>query len=189
MTITTRRTAALGALLAAAAAPLIALSTSAIAAADPNDLWEEPIDSYGTSGSYGAPDSINNPTDGTDFDITGTPGTETLSGDLDVAGTGIADPIGTFNESNQTVSLGTDSYLYSDNSTDTYQDVVGGTPNGDSIVQDYSSVWDTTNSGSTFTELWGSDFTETLNSAGNLINVADTVDLFGHAVTLFDLPL
>jgi hypothetical protein len=182
MTITTRRTAVLGGLLAAAAAPLIALSTSAIAGADPNGLYEDPLNSWGASGSFGSPDGDN-------FDISGTPGTETLSGDLDIAGSGLDNPIGTFSENDQTVATGSDSFLYSDNSTETYQDIVGGSPNGDSIVQDFSGVYDTTNSGATFTDLWSSDFTETLNSAGSIINIADTVDLFGHSFTLFDLPL
>lgn len=173
MTITTRRTAVLGGLLAAAAAPLIALSTSAIAAADPDT---DPIglsgtDAWGTSdGEWGSLGSYN------------------VVGDVVDDNYPALNNIGTFSDNVQIFGNASDELATVDE-TVTYQDVLNGVSNGDTIVQDLNGVYDTTDGGSTSTDLWSSDFFETLNSTGSLINITDDVDLFGHAFTLFDIPL
>jgi hypothetical protein len=173
MTITTRRTAVLGGLLAAAAAPLIALSTSAIAGADPNTdpIYGSFTDTWGTSdGDFGSPGTFNGVGDLYDDNYPALGNIGTLSDTSQIFGSG-ADELATFNE------------------TETYADVLNGVSNGDTIVQDFNGVYDTTDGGSTSTDLWSSDFFETLNSTGSLINITDDVDLFGHAFTLFDIPL
>jgi len=173
MTITTRRTAVLGGLLAAAAAPLIALSTGAIATADPNTdlIGFDTTDAWGTS-------------DGT----WGSPGSYDAVGDLVDDNYPALGNVGTFSENLQVFGTASDE-LATVSDTETYADVLNGVSNGDTIVQDLSGVYDTTDGGASQTELWGSDFFETLNSTGSLINITDDIDLFGHAFTLFDIPL
>lgn len=172
--MTPRRATAFGGLLAAVAAPLIALSTSAIAAAEP-DFDPEALDATETWGTPQPP-----------F----TPGLTYAVGDTKDALYPALGDTGTFQALYTTLGSTTGTDLVSINWSDRFTDYINGQSNGDTIVTDYSDLAGWSQATGTFTaDLGGNLFYETLNSAGNLVEVGDNVDLFGNVVTLFDFTL
>jgi hypothetical protein len=165
MPMTTRRKAALGGLLAAAAAPLIALSTSAVAAADPDS---DPIGTE-TTDEWGPVDN------------------ESGVGDVYDVNYLSLGPIGTTSFSEQEYGSASTGTLVFGTTTYTFADYINGVANGDSIIENSSLDGYIPAGGSE--EYWTNTSFETLNSAGSVINLTDDIDLFGHTFTLFDIPL
>jgi hypothetical protein len=160
-----------GGLLAAVGAPLIALSTSAIAAAGP-DYDTEVLDAVQTWG----PGNLS-------------PGVTYEVGDTRDALFPALGDNGSFQSLSATLGPTAGPDLYGIDWTDRFADEINGQPNGDSIVT-YANQFAEYTPGTGFTaDLGGNEFLETLNSAGNLVALTDYLDVFGSSVTLFDFTL
>ncbi|MEB3033986.1 hypothetical protein [[Mycobacterium] nativiensis] len=142
----------------AVGSPLIATMTSALAAADPDQL--ENLELLG----YGPPPSQL--------------GTDTFSGvvkDMTNPTAGDAGAIGTWTQTDE--NLG---WLFIGTSSDSYHEYVNGSDTGDII-----NIYENSEAGGG-TALWSNTLTETLSSSGNVIGMEDVVGLFGQEYTLFD---
>ena len=143
-------------------APVIALATSALAAADPDYVVYEPISSNGPDagqpGEYfftGGVKDLSHPTVG-------------------IHGDGV---VGNWIATNQ-IFAGLDFY----SNTAGYELYVNGADSHD-YIEEYSNF---VASDATGTELWGNTFTEELNSSGVVIGMSDVIDFGGQDFTLFD---